>query len=48
MGPEVLRATGAGAVQLHTFASHILGTRAGRLAGVPVIRTEHSTRVYNH
>src|SRR4029077_3723724 len=34
--------------QLHTFASHVLGTRAARRAGVPVIRTEHSTRVYDH
>jgi putative peptidoglycan lipid II flippase len=53
-GPDVawlaalLRTTGAGAVQLHTFASQVLGTRAGLRAGVPVIRTEHSTRVYDH
>jgi glycosyltransferase involved in cell wall biosynthesis len=45
---RLLRDTGARAAQLHTFASHVLGTRAARRAGVPVIRTEHSTRVYDH
>ena len=45
---ELLRAVGARAVQLHTFASHVLGTRAAGLAGVPAIRTEHSTRVYDN
>ena len=45
---ELLRDTGARAAQLHTFASHVLGTRAATRAGVPVIRTEHSTRVYDH
>jgi len=38
---RLLRDTGARAAQLHTFASHVLGTRAARRAGVPVIRTEH-------
>ena len=45
---RLLRDTGARAAQLHTFASHVLGTRAARRAGVAVIRTEHSTRVYDH
>jgi glycosyltransferase involved in cell wall biosynthesis len=45
---RLLRDTGARAAQLHTFASHVLGTRAARRAAVPVIRTEHSTRVYDH
>jgi len=45
---QLLRDTGARAAQLHTFASHVLGTRAAARAGVPVIRTEHSTRVYDH
>lgn len=45
---QLMRSLGARAVQLHTFASHVLGTRAGLIAGVPVIRTEHSTRVYDH
>jgi glycosyltransferase involved in cell wall biosynthesis len=45
---QLLRDTGARAAQLHTFASHVLGTRAAVRAGVPVIRTEHSTRVYDH
>jgi glycosyltransferase involved in cell wall biosynthesis len=43
-----VRGVGAAAVHLHSFASHVLGTRAARLAGVPVVRTEHSTRVYEN
>jgi len=43
---RVLRAERADVVHLHTFASHVVGTRAARSAGVPVVRTEHSTRVY--
>jgi len=34
-------------VHLHTFASQVVGTRAARLAGARVLRTEHSTRVYD-
>jgi glycosyltransferase involved in cell wall biosynthesis len=34
-------------VHLHTLGSHVLGTRAARAAKIPVIRTEHSTRVYD-
>jgi glycosyltransferase involved in cell wall biosynthesis len=37
----VLREERANVVHLHTFASHVVGTRAARRAGVPVIRTEH-------
>jgi glycosyltransferase involved in cell wall biosynthesis len=53
-GPDVawlaahLSSVGAAAVHLHTFASHVLGTRAGLRAGVPVVRTEHSLRVYDN
>jgi len=53
-GPDVawlaarLRTLGAAAVHLHTFASHVLGTRAGRRARVPIVRTEHSRRVYDN
>lgn len=43
-----LRAARAAAVHLHTFASHVVGTRAGQRARVPVVRTEHSRRVYDH
>lgn len=43
-----LTSAGAAAVQLHTFASHMLGTRAGLRARVPVVRTEHSRRVYDN
>jgi glycosyltransferase involved in cell wall biosynthesis len=52
-GPDVgwlagmLSARRAVAVHLHTFASHVLGTRAGLRARVPIVRTEHSTRVYD-
>jgi glycosyltransferase involved in cell wall biosynthesis len=34
-------------VHLHTLGSHVLGTRAARAAGIPAMRTEHSTRVYD-
>jgi glycosyltransferase involved in cell wall biosynthesis len=37
----VIREEGAAVAHLHTFASHVVGTRAARRAGVPVIRTEH-------
>ena len=33
-------------VHLHTFGSQVVGTRAARRAGLPVVRTEHSTRVF--
>jgi glycosyltransferase involved in cell wall biosynthesis len=44
---RVLRDEGAGVAHLHTFASQVLGTRAALRARVPVVRTEHSTRVYD-
>ncbi len=37
----VLRDERASVAHLHTFASHVVGTRAARRANVPVIRTEH-------
>jgi glycosyltransferase involved in cell wall biosynthesis len=37
----------ANLVHLHTFGSQVPGTRAALRAGVPVVRTEHSTRVYD-
>jgi glycosyltransferase involved in cell wall biosynthesis len=37
----VLRDEGAAVAHLHTFASHVVGTRAALRAGVPVVRTEH-------
>jgi glycosyltransferase involved in cell wall biosynthesis len=43
----VLRDEDARVAHLHTFASQVLGTRAARRAGVRVVRTEHSTRVYD-
>ncbi|MBX3218350.1 MAG: glycosyltransferase [Labilithrix sp.] len=43
----VLERRRARVVHLHTFASQVLGTRAARRAGARVVRTEHSTRVYD-
>jgi glycosyltransferase involved in cell wall biosynthesis len=34
-------------VHLHTFASQVLGTRAALRTGARIVRTEHSTRVYD-
>jgi glycosyltransferase involved in cell wall biosynthesis len=44
---RVLREERADVAHLHTFASQVLGTRAARRAGARVLRTEHSTRVYD-
>ena len=33
-------------VHLHTFASHVLGTRAARQMGLRIVRTEHAADVY--
>jgi glycosyltransferase involved in cell wall biosynthesis len=44
---EVLVRRGAKIVHLHTFASQVLGTRAAAEARAHVVRTEHSTRVYD-
>jgi len=40
----VLRETHANIVHLHTFASHVLGTRAALRTGARIVRTEHDTR----
>ena len=40
----VARETNANIVHLHTFASHVLGTRAALRAGARIVRTEHDTR----
>jgi glycosyltransferase involved in cell wall biosynthesis len=42
----VMRAEGATIAHLHTFQSHVVGTRAARRAGVRVLRTEHDTRYF--
>lgn len=44
---KVLERRRARIVHLHTFASQVLGTRAALRAGARVVRTEHSTRVYD-
>lgn len=43
----ILRDRRAEIVHLHTFASQVLGTRAAMRAGAKIVRTEHSTRVYD-
>lgn len=37
----------ASIVHLHTFASQVIGTRAAERTGARIVRTEHSTRVYD-
>ncbi len=44
---SVLARRNACIAHLHTFASQVIGTRAARLAGARIVRTEHSTRVYD-
>ncbi len=44
---NVLARRDARIVHLHTFASQVLGTRAALRAGARIVRTEHSTRVYD-
>jgi len=44
---SILRRRNADVVHLHTFASQVLGTRAALRTGARVLRTEHSTRVYD-
>jgi glycosyltransferase involved in cell wall biosynthesis len=44
---DVARRRDAKIVHLHTFGSQVLGTRAALAAGAKVVRTEHSTRVYD-
>jgi glycosyltransferase involved in cell wall biosynthesis len=43
---RVLREERAGVVHLHTAASQVPGTRAALRCGLPVVRTEHSTRAF--
>ena len=42
-----VRRSHASIVHLHTFGSHVVGVRAARFARARVLRTEHSTRVYD-
>ncbi len=37
----------ANVVHLHTFGSQVVGTRAAMRVGAKIVRTEHSTRVYD-
>ena len=41
---NVIRETESNIVHLHTFASHVLGTRAALRTGARIVRTEHDTR----
>lgn len=42
----MIESAGASVVHVHTFASQVLGVRAALRAGLPVVRTDHSTRAY--
>jgi len=44
---ELVTATRADVVHLHTFGSQVVGTRAAVACGRPIVRTEHSTRVFD-
>jgi glycosyltransferase involved in cell wall biosynthesis len=44
---EVMTKRNATIAHLHTFGSQVVGTRAARRAGARIVRTEHSTRVYD-
>jgi glycosyltransferase involved in cell wall biosynthesis len=44
---DCVRRTRASIVHLHTFGSHLLGARAALAARAKIVRTEHSTRVYD-
>lgn len=43
----IMTRRGATIAHLHTFGSQVVGTRAAQRAGAKVVRTEHSTRVYD-
>lgn len=43
----VLRDERAQVAHLHTFQSHVVGTRAALRARVPILRTEHDTRYFH-
>jgi glycosyltransferase involved in cell wall biosynthesis len=43
---DVISKERASIAHLHTFGSHVVGTRAALRTGAAVVRTEHSSRVY--
>jgi len=43
---NVLRDERASVAHLHTFGSHVVGTRAALRAGVPIVRTEHHVQYF--
>ena len=43
----VFRRRNVTTVHLHTFGSQVIGTRAAQRVGARIVRTEHSTRVYD-
>ena len=44
---DTLKKRGATVVHLHTFGSQVIGTRAALRVGARIVRTEHSTRVFD-
>ncbi|HAP11137.1 MAG TPA: glycosyltransferase family 1 protein [Afipia sp.] len=43
---DLIKTERADVIHVHTFASHILGVRAGARSQLPVLRTEHGVRHY--
>lgn len=43
---DVMRRERASIAHLHTFQSHVVGTRAARRVGARIVRTEHDTRYF--
>ena len=43
---ETMRREKADVAHLHTFASHVVGLRAARRAGIPALRTEHHVQYF--
>ena len=41
------KSTSANVLHLHTFGAQVVGARVGRASRTPIVRTEHSTRVFD-
>ncbi|MBK8216197.1 MAG: glycosyltransferase family 4 protein [Myxococcales bacterium] len=41
------KSTAANVLHLHTFGAQVVGARVGRALRAPIVRTEHSTRVFD-
>jgi len=45
---DVLDRESSEVIHVHTFGAHVLGTRAAEMMNIPLVRTEHSVRVYTN